>query len=267
MFRKSLDFAVTMEYLPANVSKRVKAIPKGRTDVPFWTKAEFQAVISQICIDDYYEHLCFVMLWSYFMTGVRVNEGTALQWADVDLEHKRLRVMHMLVGDSRTKYERHNYTKTDAGLRTISLDDDTVAVLKKWKARQERNGLAGSNDFVFTYDGAPMIKSTLMHIIHRYAKLAKVHPIQGKGLRHSHVSYLINEFNVSVLVLSKRLGHSSPEITLKHYAHLYGGADKELATEMNGHIYYTSPVESRVPNFNGNQTVVRRSSAEERVKA
>ncbi len=52
-----------------------------------------------------------------------------------------------------------------------------------------------------------MIKSTIGRIIERYANFAGVHKIQAKGLRHSHASFLINEFNVSVLVLSKRMGH------------------------------------------------------------
>jgi integrase len=262
MFRKTLEFAVQMDYLPSNVSKRVKAISKGKAIVPYWTKLEFEAVLAQICIDDYYEHLCYVMLWTYFMTGVRVNEGTALQWSDVDFQHKRLRVTHMLVGDSKTKYERHDYTKTNAGLRTITLDDDTISVLKEWKVRQDKNHVGAPDDFIFTYDGGPMLKSTLLRIIERYAKLAKVHRIQGKGLRHSHASYLINEFNVSVLVLSKRMGHSSPEVTLKHYAHMYSGADRELAKIMAGHVKRDSAKETKIVNFNGNQNLLRGNSVE-----
>lgn len=53
--------------------------------------------------------------------------------------------------------------------------------------------------------------------------------VQGKGLRHSHVSCLINEFNADILVASKRLGHSNPEITLKHYTHLWGRNDEGIA--------------------------------------
>ncbi|MFT8466267.1 MAG: site-specific integrase [Liquorilactobacillus satsumensis] len=253
-FRKTLDFAVEMNYLPSNISKRVKAVPKGRATVPYWTKAEFQAVLNQICIADYYEHLNFVMLYCYFMTGVRVNEGMALQWADVDFTHEQMRVTHMLVLKSKNNWERHNYTKTEAGLRTISLDQDTLEILRVWKKRQRNNGFGNPDDFIFSYDGNPMLKSTLMRIIKRYAKLANVHPIQGKGLRHSHASYLINEFNVSVLVLSKRLGHSSPEITLRHYAHMYVGADRELAKMMSGHIAFSTPPKTRV-NFTGNQAV------------
>lgn len=77
-FRRSLDYAVTMEYLEYNISMKVKAIPKGKFIPEYWTKNDFERVISQIYIEDYYEHLCFVMIWVYFMTGLRVNEGTAL---------------------------------------------------------------------------------------------------------------------------------------------------------------------------------------------
>ena len=56
------------------------------------------------------------------------------------------------------------------------------------------------------------------------------------GLRHSNASYLINEFNVSVLILSKRMGHTSPETTLKHYAHMWSGADEAIAQVMSGNI-------------------------------
>lgn len=67
-----------MEYLEYNISMKVKAISKGKFIPEYWTKNDFERVISQIYIEDYYEHLCFVMLWVYFMTGLRVNEGTAL---------------------------------------------------------------------------------------------------------------------------------------------------------------------------------------------
>ena len=108
--------------------------------------------------------------------------------------------------------------------------------------------------FVFSYDGLPMVKSTIGGIIKKYAKKANVHPIQVKALRHSHASYLINEFNVSVLILSKRLGHSSPEITLKYYAHLWQGADESIAEKMAGKIKI-SHSEKNLVNFNGNQAV------------
>ncbi|MBO0449169.1 site-specific integrase [Enterococcus sp. MJM12] len=251
MFRKSLDMAVIMQYLEVNISKRVKAIPKGKCNVAYWTKDEFEKVIATICIDDFYEHLCFVMLWMYYMTGIRVNEGAALWWDDVDFRNKRLRVHHMLITRSRSDWDRKNYTKTDDGKRTIVLDDDTLAILKVWKKRQNEIGI---HDFIFSYDGLPMIKSTIARIIERYAKFAGIHKIQAKGLRHSHASFLINEFNVSVLVLSKRMGHSSPEITLKHYSHMWSGADESIAKEMSGSIKIQTAPKTNIV-FSGNQVI------------
>ncbi|EAE2781361.1 site-specific integrase [Listeria monocytogenes] len=253
MFRKSLEMAVDMQYLEQNVSKKVKAIPKGKSVVPYWTKTEFEKVITTICLDDIYEHLCFVMLWVYFMTGVRVNEGTALWWEDVDFENKRLRVHHSLFIKTKSDWTRKNYTKTADGKRILSLDDDTIRILREWKQRQETIGI---RDFIFSYDGMPMIKSTIARIIERYSKIAKVHRIQAKGLRHSHASYLINEFNVSVLILSKRMGHSSPEITLKHYSHMWSGIDESIAQEMTGNIQISTASKTNI-NFNGNKAIKR----------
>lgn len=179
-----------------------------------------------------------------------MNEGTDLHWRDIDFKNKRMRVYHNLFIKIRNDWKRNNYTKVD-GRRVISLDDDTVKILKDWKKRQAK---VGKIDFVLSYDGSPMRKSTIARIINRYAKLAGVHPIPAKGLRHSHASYLINEFNVSVLILSKRMGHSSPEITLKHYSHMWSGLDETIADEMTGNIKIQTAKEKKYA-FNGNQAI------------
>lgn len=106
-----------------------------------------------------------------------------------------------------------------------------------------------------SYTDLPLYHSTVQRIIERYAKLVKVHPIQGKGLRHSHVSYLINEFNADILVVSQRLGHSSPEITLKHYTHLWSRNDEGIAEQMTGNIQFAFAKESKILNFSWNQAV------------
>lgn len=253
-FRKSLDYAVAMGYLEFNISKKAKAIPKGKAIVPYWTKNEFESVISQIWISDFYEHLNFVMIWIYYMTGIRVNEGAALWWNDIDFNNKRMRIHHMLILKNRNEWTRNAYTKTADGKRIISIDDDTIKILKDWRNRQKSIGLGNETDFIFTYDSLPMIKSTISRIIGRYATLAGVKRIQAKGLRHSNASYLINEFNVSVLILSKRLGHSSPEITLKHYAHLWSGADENVAKLMAGNIKINTAEKTKI-NFSGNQSL------------
>ena len=251
-FKKTLEFAINLQYLSVNVASKVKAIPKGRTTVEYWTREDFEKVISKIYIDNFYDHLIFVMLWVYFNTGVRVNEGCALWWQDVNFVKKELRVNHMLQLKNKTDWIRKNYTKTESGSRTITLDDDTIEILKIWKKRQRAMNV--KTNFIFSYDGAPMMKSTISRNIKKYARLANVPEIQAKGLRHSHTSYLINDLNANVLIISKRLGHSSPDITLKHYAHMWTGVDKELALEMTGRIKIKT-AQQKFFTFNGNQAV------------
>jgi len=136
------------------------------------------------------------------------------------------------------------------------LDDDTLEILRVWKERQEQMGM--KNSFVISYDGTPVHKSNISKILERYSRLAGVHKVRGKGLRHSHASYLINEFNVSVLILSKRLGHSSPEITLRYYAHMWSGIDEVIAHDMAGSInIQTAP--NALFSFTGNQAIKKSS--------
>lgn len=252
--KQTLDFAVKMDFLFNNVANKVDAIPKEKAISSYWTESDFQKVVSKMCNSSFLEELYFIAIWIYFLTGVRVNEGAALRWKDVDLENGKMKVHHMLVYKSKEIYHINNYTKTNSGKRTISLDKQTIKYLKIWKLSQEQHSLGKENDFILSYDGAPLTKSTLNNVLKRYAKMAGVHEIQPKGLRHSHASYLINKYNASVLVVSKRLGHSSPQITLETYSHLWDNVDEELIKKMDVGIEVKTSEESNV-YFNGNQFI------------
>ncbi|MGL4972688.1 MAG: site-specific integrase, partial [Culicoidibacterales bacterium] len=171
---------------------------------------------------------------------------------DLDFEKKTLTVHHSLRINSRTDWS-FGPTKTRAGLRTLALDDDTLAILKTWQQRQLR-AIGYEVDFILSYDGLPFIKSTLNRIITRHANLAGVHRIQPKGLRHSHASFLINEFNVNALVIKDRLGHEDIKTTLSTYSHLYPNINFQLANQIAGKISYKT-ADSTLTKFNGNQSI------------
>ena len=63
---------------------KTKAIPKGKAVAKYWTKAEFEKVLGQISTEGFYEYCLYVMLIFYYRTGVRVSEGFALTWNDID---------------------------------------------------------------------------------------------------------------------------------------------------------------------------------------
>ena len=180
---------------------------------------------------------------------MRISEGCALRWSDVDLDNGRVRIFHNLNYKNKLEWQIKPYTKTNSGKRTLTIDDELLTVLRKWKKRQEQNGV---HDFVLSYDNCPLNKSTLSVWIKRYSKLAGVPRINGRGLRHSNASYLIAELGADVLTVAHRLGHKSPMVTLKYYAHMFPDNDIQIASKMEGSMNIKPAKQSRL-EFNGNQ--------------
>jgi integrase len=79
-----------------------------------------------------------------------------------------------------------------------------------------------------THAGDPIPPNNLSRDWARFVKERKLPAISFHGLRHSHVSALIAG-GVDVLTLSRRIGHASPVVTMKVYAHLFSETDKTAA--------------------------------------
>ncbi len=105
------------------------------TEIDFWTKEEFEAVISKIYLGDYFQHFQFTIIWILFMTGMRTGEATALQLDDVDFEKGTLDISKTLYYKNAADY-RFTEPKTKASIRAIALDSDTLRLLQEWKEIQ-----------------------------------------------------------------------------------------------------------------------------------
>lgn len=248
-FRQSLDYAVEINLILTNPSLKTKSVPKGRAVAKYWTKEEFEKILSCVSISSFYERLIYVTFLFFYRTGCRVSEAGALRWSDVDLDNGKVRFINNLHYRNKMEYELVPYLKNDSIRRTLTLDDELVRVLEDWKKEQLKYSV---HDFVLSYDNCPLNKSTLSKWLKRYSELADVPRIDGRGLRHSNASYLIAELGADVLTVSHRLGHKTPMTTLKYYAHMFSNNDIELASKMEGSMDI-SPAEGSKVSFNGNQ--------------
>lgn len=88
-FRQVMGYAEHLGFVTQNVAMKTKVIPKGKANTKYWTKREFEKVLSQISTTDFYEHCIYIMLLFYYRTGVRVPEGFALTWDDLDLDNQK----------------------------------------------------------------------------------------------------------------------------------------------------------------------------------
>lgn len=209
---------------------KVPSIPLEKKKIDFWTKDEFEQFIFSFNIDSYFEHFLFTMFWLYYFTGMRVNEATALYWEDLDFEKKMLSINHNLQYINRENWVRSDKLKTESSRRIIGLDDNTIQVLKSWHERQATHSKI---DFILSLEGYPYPKRSILDQLKKYATRAGVRVIQPKGLRHSHASLLINEYNLNALFIQKRLGHSDVKTTLSVYSHLYPNADLEVTSKLS----------------------------------
>jgi integrase len=143
--------------------------------------------------------------------------------------------------------ERVNGTTKSGRTRVVSIDEETVAVLRQHKSDQAAEQLRagdswrGTKDgYVFTTGwGEPIYPDTVTSLI---TKLIRAHNEPENGsrpkdqlpharlhdLRHIHATTLLLS-GVPVHVVAARLGHADPAITLRVYAHVIRTAEAAAA--------------------------------------
>lgn len=230
IFSIAMDRAVVLHLAKSNPSKVVGNVKKQKVKINFWTKEEFEKVISVIDTSDYYQFFLYTTLWVLFMTGMRVGEATALQWKDIDLDTGVVSITKTLLYKSQKEYK-FSDPKTKASVRQIVLDPDTISLLKEWQEKQAQ--VLKNTNFILSYNGAPTQKHTLAHAITRFSQAASVHRIRTHDLRHSHASLLIR-LGENPLIIRDRLGHEDIETTLGTYGHLYPNTNFEVAGKLKG---------------------------------
>ncbi len=241
VLRKAFRDAVIVDgLLGSNPVERAKR-PRVQTPEPgtVWTVAQLRAFLASAR-----QHRLFAFFHVAAYTGARRGELLNLRWTDIDLDAKRITITGStaVIGG-----ERVNGTTKSGRTRVVSIDDETVAVLRQRKADQAAEQLRagdswrGTKDgYVFTTGrGEPIYPDTVTSLM---SKLIRTHnePEQGPrpkdqlprarlhDLRHLHATTLLLS-GVPVHVVAARLGHADPAVTLRVYAHVIRSAEAAAA--------------------------------------
>lgn len=184
-------------------------------DMSVWTIEEFNKFIA---VEDNPIYNAFFSC--LFWTGARRGEVIALQKSDYDSVKKTLKISKAM------KHYNEGFTKpkTLNSNRTIELDNKLNNQLKEL--------LKIDGDFLFGYDVPLSLTSIDRHFKENISK-SHVKAIRLHDLRHSHATILINN-GVNIVAVSRRLGHTDVNITLKTYTHLLQDTNKELMDKLNG---------------------------------
>lgn len=183
-------------------------------------------------------------LWWLLLTrGPRRGEVLGLRWGDVDLDAGRLAIVHTRVSVDNVPTE--SDPKTNAGRRSLPLDETLVAEFRSHRRRQLEERLKAGEawtdtGYVFTDElGAPLDPTFISRHFNTLVKNAGVRKVRLHDLRHSAATMLLDD-GTPVHQVSKILGHSKASVTLDVYAHVIDGggaeAGERLTARLSSHV-------------------------------
>src|SRR5918994_6255879 len=168
--------------------------------------------------------------------GLRIGELCSIQWADLDMEGRTLRVRRTL---SRAKNGPRYITPKNGKGRSIKLTAMATEALKRHKVRQNAERLAagadwqGDNLIFCREDGRPLTRdmvarSNLKPILKRAGLPENCTPHQ---LRHTCCTLLLSR-GVHPKFVQELVGHSTIAQTLDRYSHWIPSMGDQTATAM-----------------------------------
>jgi integrase len=217
ILRRALNDAVVSRLIEINPVTGSKSPKKdGKPKHVTWTGEQAQVFLGATA------DTRLAPLWQLALaTGMRRGELMALAWQHLDLdagivsvERSTAQLGNELVTTTPKNHER----------RKVALDPRTVAALRAWRRQQAEERLAwgaayeDSESIVFTQENGQRVSPNAVSKAFLRAQAGLGLPrISMHSMRHSHATILLRD-RVPVHIVSKRLGHKDPSVTLNVYA-------------------------------------------------
>jgi integrase len=248
--RAALSVARSRDLITTNPAEgRIDAIPT-RADVDdddddlgVWEPDETARFLEHIAGD---RLAAFYELAAY--AGLRRGELCGLRWSDLDPDGAGARVRQTIVDLSRGQARPGDLTcpvcrqehvgrhfkrpKSRKGRRWVPLAEPARQALAAHRAAQESERAEFGDDYrdhdlVFCYvDGEPLRPDILSREFIRHAAACGLPPIRLHDMRHGACSLMLSG-GVPIEIVQLILGHSSPAVTRRVYAHLMRKASAE----------------------------------------
>ncbi|MEE3125588.1 MAG: tyrosine-type recombinase/integrase [Actinomycetota bacterium] len=183
-----------------------------------WTAAQLNTFL-----DTALGHRHAALWWLLGTTGMRRGEALGVKWGDIDFTRRELKIQRALVNVEGGR--NWSTPKTKAGRRTIILDEETIAVLKSHKAKQNAEKLLMGEGYTdqdlvsAQIDGETVGGTRTTEAFGRLLRKAGLPHIRLHDLRHTYATLAL-EAGIHPRVVQEQLGHSHVSVTLGIYSHV-----------------------------------------------
>ena len=233
--RRLLQVAVEKQKITANPCDRVQPprVPKREMTFLSWE----QAVELAEAHSDRYRPMIYLAVDA----GMRWSELIGLRRSRVDLRNRKVRVTDQLVRLDTGEWLRKE-PKTPASIRSITISGFTADLLAR---HVEAYAADGPDGLVFpNAAGNPLASSSFWNNHFRRAQDRAGVRCRFHDLRHTSVALAIAEGS-HPKAIQARMGHSSINVTLDRYGHLFPEIDASIATAFGERL--VSAYSSRKP--------------------
>ena len=221
----ALEKAVELGMIPRNPCKGVAFPAEDKEDMRVLTQEEQQRFIEALD-GEYYR----VMLLTYLYTGMRAGECIPLQWKDVDLSKRTIRVnkkanLHHDFSKHSAKQEVQDFCKTKSSKRTVAITTGLAAILAEHKEEMKKRvaalGLEWSEDSLVFWNTRNKIVQygNLKESLNKIYRKAGIGNATMHTLRHTYATRCF-EAGVNIKAISEQLGHANVKTTYNIYVHL-----------------------------------------------
>jgi integrase len=223
----ALEHAAKSRLVARNVADDVVKPKRRHVEMTTWSADELAAFLFSTAGDRL--HALFTVTAT---TGMRRGEVAGLHWTDVDLDAARVSVRRSRTAVGYQVVE--DTPKSRRSVRTVDLDPQTVAVLRRWHRAQIEDRLAWGEGWVDTglvftrENGEGLHPHHVADAFDAAVKRSGLPRIRFHDLRHGWATMALRA-GVSPKIVSERLGHASVGFTLDVYAHSLPGWQAEAA--------------------------------------
>ena len=234
---KAFEDAIFRELLAFNPTKRAKPPKMKKFKAEFLNLKEIEQLLSLFKgnIIELPVTLCSIY-------GFRRSEVLGLKWENIDFVGRTIYIVETLQQHTGGDYT--DDTKTESSTRTMPMTDQAYNLLMQQKREQEQmkklmRKKYRDTDYVCTQrNGEPISPNYLSKHFHAVVKDV-FRKVRLHDLRHSSATNLL-EMGFSVAQVAEWLGHSSPEITLRFYAHATKETKVKIANALDTNLVHYS---------------------------